>query len=70
MHALVSLARTAETPAGGDLDIRERNLAAFAKQPWAPRIDVVVKDGVAELGGTVMDERERQACVVVAEKRC
>ena len=67
MHAMVSLARTAETPAGGDSDIRERILAAFAKQPWAPRIDVVVKDGVAELRGTVMDERERQACVVVAE---
>ena len=67
MHALVSLARTAETLAGGDSDIRERILAAFAKQPWAPRIDVIVKDGVAELRGTVMDERERQACVVVAE---
>jgi len=67
MHALVSLARSAETPAGGDSDIRERILAAFAKQPWAPRIDVIVKDGVAELRGTIMDERERQACVVVAE---
>ena len=67
MRALVGLARTEEAPAGGDPAIRELILAAFAKQPWAPRIDVIVKDGVAELRGTIMDERERQACVVVAE---
>jgi CBS domain-containing protein len=67
MHALVSLARTADTPAGGDLAIRERMLAAFAAQPWAPQVNVVVKDAVAELWGTITDERERQACIVTAE---
>jgi CBS domain-containing protein len=67
MHALVSLAREAVAPAGGDSAIRDRILAAVAKQPWAPRINVVVKNGVAELWGTITDERERQGCVVTAE---
>ena len=67
MHALVSLARDIETPAGGDAAIRDRILAAVAKQPWAPRINVVVKNGVAELWGTITDERERQGCIVTAE---
>jgi len=67
MHALVSLARDIETPAGGDAAIRDRILAAVAKQPWAPRINVVVKNGVVELWGTITDERERQGCIVTAE---
>ncbi len=67
MHALVSLSRDIETPADGDSAIRGRILAAVAKQPWAPRINVVVKNGVAELWGTITDERERQGCIVTAE---
>ena len=67
MHALVSLARSTETPAGGDSAIRERMLEAFARQPWAPQVNVVVKNAVAELWGTITDERERQACIVTAE---
>ena len=67
MHALVSLSRDAQAPAGGDPAIREAILAAFIREPWAPQINVVVKNGVAELWGTITDERERQACVVTAE---
>jgi len=67
MHALVSLARDAQAPAGGDSATRDRVLAAFGKQSWAPQINVVVKNGVAELWGTIMDERERRACIVTAE---
>lgn len=67
MHALVSLARDAQGPAGGDSAIRERIVAAYVRQPWAPQVNVVVKNGVAELWGTITDERERQACVVAAE---
>lgn len=67
MHALVSLARETAAPAGGDSVIRERILAAVAAQPWAPRVNVVVKNGVAELWGTITDERERQGCIVAAE---
>jgi len=67
MHALVSLAREEETADGGDSATRERVLAAFGKQNWAPQVNVVVKNGVAELWGTIMDERERRACIVTAE---
>ena len=67
MHALVSLARDTVVPAGGDSAMRDGILAAIAKQPWAPRINVVVKNGIAELWGTITDERERQGCIVTAE---
>jgi CBS domain-containing protein len=67
LHALVSLARKDETLAGDDAAIRQCILDSFAKQPWAPQVNVVVKDGVAELWGTITDERERPACIVVAE---
>ncbi len=67
MHALASLASDAKMPAGGDSALRDRVLATLGKQLWAPQINVVVKNGVAELWGTITDERERQACVVAAE---
>ena len=67
MLALVSLARDKQTPAGGDAAIRERVLAAFENQRWAPQVNVVVKNGVADLWGTIMDERERRTCLIMAE---
>ncbi len=53
----------------GDAEIRERILAEIAKQPWGPRasVDVRVEGGIAELHGTVTDERERTALRVLAE---
>jgi CBS domain-containing protein len=67
MHALASLARDANTPSGGDDAIRDRILAELSKQPWAPQINVLVRDGVVDLSGVLTDERERQAFVVAAE---
>ena len=67
LHALASLAHGAPPSAGDDAAIRDRILAALAKQKWAFGINVVVKDGVADIWGTIMDERERQACIVTAE---
>ena len=67
MHALATVARDLPPPAGGDSAIRANILAAIAKQDWAPRINVIVKDGVAELRGIVTDDRERQGLVVAAE---
>jgi CBS-domain-containing membrane protein len=71
MYALASLARdvTANTgsQSGDDAAIRERIQATLAKQPWAPQVNVVVSRGVAELWGTITDERERQALVVATE---
>lgn len=67
VRALVSLPQASEAPAGGDAAIRDQVLAAFVAQPWAPRIDVTVKDGIVDLWGTITDDRERKACVIVAE---
>ncbi|HTZ03582.1 MAG TPA: CBS domain-containing protein [Xanthobacteraceae bacterium] len=67
MHALVSLSREAPAPAGGDSAIRDAIIAAVGRQHWAPHVNVVVKNGVAELWGVVTDERERRALTVAAE---
>ena len=67
LHALASLARETPPATTDDAAIRERILAALAKLHWAFGINVVVKDGVAEIWGTIMDERERQGCIVAVE---
>ncbi len=67
LHALASLARETKAASGDDAAIRDRILEALAKQHWALAVNVVVKNGVAEIWGTIMDERERQACIVAVE---
>jgi CBS domain-containing protein len=67
MHALASIARDVAILPVGDSMIRENILATIAKQDWAPHINVIVKNGVAELHGIVTDDRERQGLVVAAE---
>jgi CBS domain-containing protein len=68
MHALASLSRDVPAPPpGGDSAIRDKILAAIAKQDWAPRVNVIVKDGVAELHGVITDDRERAGLIVAAE---
>jgi CBS domain-containing protein len=67
MHTLATFAGDLPAPAGGDLTIRADILAAIAKQDWAPHVNVIVKDGVAELHGVITDDRERQGLVVAAE---
>ena len=67
MHALASVALEAAAPAADDKTIRERLLADLEKQSWAPRVNVVVRNGIVELWGSITDEREREAFVVAAE---
>jgi CBS domain-containing protein len=67
LHALASVAREVKPAAGDDATIRERIMAECAKQPWAPHVNVVVRDGVVGLWGVITDERERQAFIVAAE---
>jgi CBS domain-containing protein len=69
VHALAGVAGEVKPAAAGDQAIRDRLLAELAKQSWAPiaLIDVIVKNGVVELWGTITDERERQAIIVAAE---
>jgi hypothetical protein len=52
-----------------DTAIREQLVAELKRQPWMPvsRIDVTVRNGVVQLSGTIIDERQRQALRVLAE---
>jgi CBS domain-containing protein len=69
MHAVVSLARAAPPTKQSDAEIRERLLAELQKQQWAPlaTANVVVRDGVVELWGVIVDERQRAGLKVAAE---
>ena len=67
LHALASVVREVKAPSGDDATIREQILAEYAKQRWAPHVNVVVRDGVVGLWGVITDERERQAFIVAAE---
>ena len=69
MRAMVSLARAEQKPANDDATIRETLLAEMQKESWAPAamVNVVVRDGIVELWGVVINERQREALKVAAE---
>jgi CBS domain-containing protein len=68
MHALASFARDSDDRAQlNDSQVRDNILVALERQSWAPRVNVVVKNGVAELWGVITDDRERKAVIVAVE---
>jgi CBS domain-containing protein len=69
LHALAGVASDIKPVTSSDQTIREQLLAELGRQSWAPAalINVIVKDGIVELWGTITDERERQAITVAAE---
>jgi len=69
MHAMVSLARKEPPTAADDVMIREQLLAEMKREQWAPAAmtNVIVRDGVVELWGVIIDERQRDALKVAAE---
>jgi CBS domain-containing protein len=71
LQGLAAIAGAVKAPAAPESDaaLRQQILTEIEKQPWAPRtgINVVVRDGVVDLWGAVLDDRERQACRVLAE---
>jgi CBS domain-containing protein len=67
LHALASVVREVKPVASDDATLREQIIAECAKQPWAPHINVVVRDGVVSLSGVITDDRARQAFIVAAE---
>jgi CBS domain-containing protein len=67
MAALTELLRDTHQPATDEAKVRDRILAAFAKLHWAPNVNVVVRNGVAELSGIIADERQRQGLIVATE---
>jgi CBS domain-containing protein len=69
MHAMVSLARGEPKATSGDAAIRQELLKELKTEKWAlaSMINVVVRAGVVELWGMIVDDRQRQALVVAAE---
>jgi CBS domain-containing protein len=69
MHAMVSMARVTQPAAKDDMTIREKLRAEFQKEIWAPvtMTNIVVRDGIVELWGVIIDERQREAMKVAAE---
>jgi osmotically-inducible protein OsmY len=69
LRGLVGSGHAEKPTFAADWAIRDQILAELKKQPWAPiyAIDVKVRNGSVDLYGTILDERERKALVVVAE---
>ena len=70
LHALASVAAETKPGPASDTSIRERLYAELKSQRWAPvgLINVVVRNGVVHLSGTLLDERQRGAIRVAAER--
>ena len=69
VRALLLIARSPASPHPSDRAIHSRILAAIDKETWGPRrtINVVVRDGMVELYGSIFDDRERNALRVLVE---
>ena len=69
LHALASVARDVKPGATSDEQIRAGLLNELDKQKWAPvaLVNVVVRNGIVELCGSITDERQRAALKVMAE---
>jgi predicted transcriptional regulator len=69
MRAMVSVARAMPPTATDDMAIREHLMEEIQKAEWAPgaTIEIVVRDGIVEFWGVILDERQRDALKVAAE---
>jgi CBS domain-containing protein len=69
LRALLRAIEAQHSETRGDDDIRERILAELAKAAWVPRdgLSISVKEGVVDLNGVILEEKERAALRVVAE---
>jgi len=69
LRALASVMRETKPGSTDDASIRQRLLTELGRQTWAPNalIDIVVRNGVVNLWGTILDERQRQGIRVAAE---
>jgi CBS-domain-containing membrane protein len=68
LQALASAAEVHE-PSADDRTLRDRVLAELAAQPWAPDYteNIMVKDGIVHLWGSVSTESQHHALRVAAE---
>lgn len=69
LRALLCAIEAQHSEHRGDDNIREQIMAELANAAWVPRdgLSISVKDGVVDLNGVILDEKEREALRVVAE---
>ena len=68
LRAVASMIREVPDPTADDDHIRERILRTINANSWRPgALQVLVRNGVVHLHGTVLDEGSRQASIVAAE---
>jgi CBS domain-containing protein len=69
LRALLGALEEKPAPTTSDEEIRERILAELAKAAWVPRegVAITVENGVVDLNGVILDEKERGALRVAAE---
>ena len=69
VRAMLPITKAAKAPSQSDLAIRARIIAELESEKWAPvaLVEVTVSNGVVDLWGTVLDERDRKALRVLAE---
>ena len=69
LRALAGIITEVQPTTVDDAALRDCVLAELDKQSWAPRagVNVMVRNGVVDLWGTIRDERERMALRAVAE---
>jgi CBS domain-containing protein len=69
MRVLTSVASDIPAPTTDDRSLREKVIDAFRDQSWAPDFgeNVVVRNGVVQLWGTVSSDAHREALVVAAK---
>ena len=68
LQAVANLARGVPHPTAEDDELRRQILTAMEKQPWCPMgLNVVVRNGVADLSGIITDDRQRSAAEVAAK---
>jgi CBS domain-containing protein len=69
LQALAASSKEVNEPSIDDRTLRDRVVAELASQPWAPDYseNIVVKNGVVHLWGSVSTESQHQALRVAAE---
>lgn len=69
LRALASIVSETKPSPLDDESIRSRLMAELKKEAWAPvaLVNVIVRNGVVHLWGTLTDERQRKGVRVVAE---
>ncbi|MCW5746200.1 MAG: CBS domain-containing protein [Alphaproteobacteria bacterium] len=69
LHAVADLSAQAAAPTASDSSIRDQIMAELSRETWAPvaMVNVTVRDGIVDLWGTLIDERQRRAVCVAAE---